>query len=188
MQAAERSPPNSSARHIQDSAEDEQRTEYHQKHPCLLNSSLPRARGGSSAGSFLGGELNGWGRLRVRWFNSAGLSLGFEESVERFTAQFEPMLLECGGLLRPGKSGGPPLLEPSLKVQGDSAHKPETPGFAFAPTDLNARCAQKVLHGPAGITGPQQQPQLRSDGAKLPFEIYEGTWLRFVGKTVEKPA
>jgi hypothetical protein len=34
---------------------------------------------------------------------------------------------------------------------------------------------------------PKQQPQRRSNSAKLSFEIYGAVWLRFVGKTVEEP-
>ena len=33
----------------------------------------------------------------------------------------------------------------------------------------------------------QQQPQRRSDSAKLSFEIYRAVWLGFVGKAVEEP-
>src|SRR5260370_12397345 len=40
--AAKRSPPNSSAYHVQESAENEQRAEPRQEHSRLLNSSLPR--------------------------------------------------------------------------------------------------------------------------------------------------
>src|SRR5260221_3115517 len=40
--AAERSPPNSRACHVQDAAENEQRAKPHQEHSRLLNSSLPR--------------------------------------------------------------------------------------------------------------------------------------------------
>jgi hypothetical protein len=40
--AAKRSPPNSRACHVQDSAENEQRAKPHQEHSRLLNSSLPR--------------------------------------------------------------------------------------------------------------------------------------------------
>jgi hypothetical protein len=35
---------------------------------------------------------------------------------------------------------------------------------------------------------PQQQPQRRSDSAKLSFEIYGGFWLRFVGSMLENHA
>jgi hypothetical protein len=35
---------------------------------------------------------------------------------------------------------------------------------------------------------PQQQPQRRSDSAKLSFEIYGVVWLQFVGKTIEEPS
>ena len=42
IRAAKRSPPNSSAHHVQDTAENEQRAEPDQEHSRLLNSSLPR--------------------------------------------------------------------------------------------------------------------------------------------------
>jgi hypothetical protein len=63
--------------------------------------------------------------------NPAGFSFPFAGRC-RLTLLFKPILLVRGGFCRPGKSGGPPLFEPSFKVQRDSTHN-QSSGFAVAP-------------------------------------------------------
>jgi hypothetical protein len=46
----------------------------------------------------------------------------------------------------------------------------------------------KATYGMQPERPPQQQPQRRSDRAKLCFEIYGGVWLRFVGKPLKNLA
>jgi hypothetical protein len=61
--------------------------------------------------------------------NSAGFSFAFAGCGKLLTLPFPmllPMLLE-----RARKSGGPPLFEPSFKVQRDSTHN-QNSGFAVA--------------------------------------------------------
>src|SRR5229473_7830975 len=58
--------------------------------------------------------------------NPAGFSFAFAGCGKLLTLPF-PMLLE-----RARKSGGPPLFEPSFKVQRDSTHN-QSSGFAVAP-------------------------------------------------------
>jgi len=72
--------------------------------------------------------------------NPAGLSLAFAGFGELLTLPFKAMLLECAR-----KSGGPPLFEPSFKVQRNSAHN-QSSGFAVAPglKAHNARGPLKV--------------------------------------------
>ena len=84
-----------------------------------------------------------WYRPQARRFNPAGFSFGF--------GGFGKLLLLLRLALgrrwrsRPTKSGGPPPLEPSLKVQGDIAHN-QSSGFAVAPRvkGLNAHGPLKV--------------------------------------------
>src|SRR3984893_9289621 len=61
------------------------------------------------------------------------------------TLAFKPMGLGRGRGTWRGKSGGPPLFKPSLKVQRDDTHN-QNSGFAVAPVSmvLNARGALKV--------------------------------------------
>ena len=71
------------------------------------------------------------GRPLTRWrpkgqLNPAGFSFAFAGCGKLLTLLF-PMLLE-----RARKSGGPPLFEPSFKVQRDSTHN-QSSGFAVAP-------------------------------------------------------
>ena len=180
------------------SAEDEQRAEHHKN---ILASSIHRCHAREAAqepAAFWAVNSTAEAGRRVR--RLARLSLGFEENVERFTAPFEPMLLECGGLLRPGKTVGPSLLEPSLKVQGDSAHNPILPGSRSPRQALTHATFKRSYSVPRGISH-RRRPRwcyatratsaatasLRSDGARLSFEIYGGIWLRFVGKASEMP-
>jgi hypothetical protein len=58
--------------------------------------------------------------------NPAGFSFAFAGCGKLLTLPF-PMLLE-----RARKSGGPPLFEPSFKVERDSTHN-QSSGFAVAP-------------------------------------------------------
>ena len=71
--------------------------------------------------------------------NPAGFSFAFAGCGKLLTLLF-PMLLE-----RARKFGGPPLFEPSFKVQRDSTHN-QSSGFAVAPRGqgLNARGPLKV--------------------------------------------
>ena len=71
--------------------------------------------------------------------NPAGFSFAFAGCGKLLTLLF-PMLLE-----RARKSGGPPLFEPSFKVQRDCTHN-QSSGFAAAPRGqgLNARGPLKV--------------------------------------------
>jgi hypothetical protein len=55
-------------------------------------------------------------RLRARRFTPAGFSFVFAGRGKLLTLPFMPMLLGRGRCNRREKSGGPPLLEPSLKV------------------------------------------------------------------------
>jgi len=80
-------------------------------------------------------------RSRARRLNPAGFSFAF-------VGRGDPlMLLPFKATLfgRAGKSGRPPPLEPSLKVQRDIAHN-QCSGFAVAPRvkGLNARGPLKV--------------------------------------------
>ena len=82
-------------------------------------------------------------RPQARRFNPAGFSFGFG----RFGKLLLLLRLAWGRRWwsRPTKSGGPPLFEPSLKVQGYNAHNRNS-GFA-APLqcdDLNAHRVRKV--------------------------------------------
>ena len=72
--------------------------------------------------------------------NPAGFSFAFAGCGKLLTLPF-PMLLE-----RARKSGGPPLFEPSFKVQRDCTHN-QSSGFAAAPRGqgLNARGPLKVV-------------------------------------------
>jgi hypothetical protein len=78
------------------------------------------------------------GRPKGR-FNPAGFSFAFAGRGKLLTLPFA-MLLE-----RARKSGGPSLLEPSFKVQRNTAHN-QSSGFAVAPgfKGLNARGPLKV--------------------------------------------
>jgi hypothetical protein len=81
-------------------------------------------------------------RSRTRRFTPADFSFAFVGRGERLMLllRFKAMLFS-----RAGKSGRPPPLEPSLKVQRDIAHS-QISGFAVAPgiKDLNARRPLKV--------------------------------------------
>ena len=72
---------------------------------------------------------------------------------------------------RPTKSGGPPLLAPSFKVQGDIAHNRNS-GFAVLPQcdDLNAHRVRKVPAVQARILGMSEKPEFHSKMIK------DGRW------------
>src|SRR6266403_5330219 len=65
--------------------------------------------------------LNSHGRLQTRRLNPASFSFPFA-GRGRLPLHFKSTLLVRGGFHRPGKSGGPPLFEPSFKVQRNDAH------------------------------------------------------------------
>jgi hypothetical protein len=68
------------------------------------------AKSHRALGRLLAG-LNSQGWLQTGRLNPAGFSFPFA-GRGRLTLRFKPMLLVRGGFHRPGKSGGPPLLEP----------------------------------------------------------------------------
>jgi hypothetical protein len=61
-------------------------------------------------------------------------------------------------------------------------------GFARAKAIGGTRCFIGFAHAQLPNASAAQQPRKPSDTADLSFEIYEGIWLRFVGKSVEKPS
>ena len=90
----------------------------------MLTQNLKRdgdsAKSHRALGHLLAGlNLHGW--PQARRLNPASFSFPFA-GRGRLTLRFKPMLLVRGGFHRPGKSGGPPLFEPSLKVKRDDAH------------------------------------------------------------------
>jgi hypothetical protein len=89
------------------------------------------------------------GRPQARRLNPAGFSLGFG-GLGKLLLLLR-LALGRRWRSRPTKSGGPPLFEPSLKVQGYKAHNRNS-GFAVLPQcdDLNAHRVRKV---PRGISG-----------------------------------
>ena len=108
---------------------------------CSMDSRL-RARRFTSAGK---------DRRQARRLNNAGFAfavVGRGELLMLLLFKAMPLLERAGGR----KSGGPPLLAPSFKVQRDTAHN-QSSGFAVAPRvkGLNARGPLKV----------QQRDQLR---------------------------
>jgi hypothetical protein len=98
-------------------------------------------------------------RPQARRFNPAGFSFGFGGFGKRLLLLLLLLLRLALGRRwrsRPTKSGAPPLLAPSFKVQGDIAHNRNS-GFAVLPQcdDLNAHRVRKV---PAGN---QNRPPVR---------------------------
>jgi len=75
-----------------------------------------------------------WGRPQARRPNPAGFSFDFAVLGKLSNLLFMPVLLGRGRRNRPHKSGGPPLFEPSLKVQRDNAHNQNS---TFALPGLN---------------------------------------------------
>ena len=71
-------------------------------------------------------------RLEARHLNLAGFLFGFAGRGDLLTLLLMPVLLEDSRGRRLRKSGRPPPLEPSLKVQRDIAHN-QSSGFAVAP-------------------------------------------------------
>ena len=113
----------------------------------MLTQNLKRdgdsAKSHRALGHLLAGlNLHGW--PQARRLNPASFSFPFA-GRGRLTLRFKPMLLVRGGFHRPGKSGGPPLLEPSFKVEGNGAHN-QSSGLAVAPglKAHNARGPLKV--------------------------------------------
>jgi hypothetical protein len=85
-------------------------------------------------------------RPQARRLNPAGLSFGFG-GLGKLLLLLR-LALGRRGRSRPAKSGGPPLLAPSFKVQGDIAHNRNS-GFAVLPQcdDLNAHRVRKAPQG-----------------------------------------
>jgi hypothetical protein len=87
--AAKRSPPNSSAYHVQESAENEQRAKSDQEHSRLLNSSLPRTTSQDSSAMWCDsfrapGMVN---QNRGLWRARAGVAECFEHSSIPFSTK-----------------------------------------------------------------------------------------------------
>ena len=74
--------------------------------------------------------------------NPVGFSFALSGRGDLLALSFRPLLSRCDRLLRPGKSSGPTLFAPSLKVQRDDTHNPP-PTKAF-----NTHCA---LKGPGRV-------------------------------------
>jgi hypothetical protein len=102
-------------------------------------------------------------RRQARRLNRAGFSFGFG-GLGKLLLLLR-LTLGRRRRSRPIKSGGPPLFEPSFKVQGYAAHNRNS-GFAVLPRcyGLNARGARKV---PAGN---QKRPPVRRRGSTGPCQ------------------
>jgi hypothetical protein len=143
------------------------------------------AKSHRALGRLLAG-LNSHGWLQTLRLNPASLSFPFA-GRGRLTLRFKPMLLVRGGFHRPGKSGGPPLLEPSFKVEGNGAHN-QSSGFAVAPglKGHNARGPLKVqpkLHSQRWAFG---RPRFRSAPTGPP--VHAGRFLLRWVQIALKPA
>jgi hypothetical protein len=66
-------------------------------------------------------------RSQARRPRPAGFSFAFIGRADLFALPIKPILLWRVGWIRSGKSGGPSLFEPSLKVQRDNTYN-QTPG------------------------------------------------------------
>ncbi len=80
-------------------------------------------------------------RPQTRRLNPVGFSFALSGRGDLLALSFRPLLSRCDRL-RPGKSSGPTLFAPSLKVQRDDTHNPP-PTKAF-----NTHCA---LKGPGRV-------------------------------------
>jgi hypothetical protein len=79
------------------------------------------------------------GRSEARWLDPVGFSFVFARRGRLLILRFKLVLL-WRAQVRSQESGGPPFFEPSLKVEGDTAHSQNS---AFAPglKSLNAPSA-----------------------------------------------
>ena len=113
-----------------------------------LTGALPRAGAGIRGGASAPALTHRCYRSQARHFSPAGFSFAVVGRGE-LLLPFKAMLLSerTRGL----KSGGPPLLTPSFKVQRNTAHNRNS-GFAILALcdDLNAHRARKVLRGISG--------------------------------------
>jgi hypothetical protein len=75
----------------------------------------------------------------------SSFSFSFAGLGKRLVAS-QANIFRCGRCNRPGKSSGPPLLEPSLKVKRNNAHR-QSSTFKVAP-DLGHLNAHARLKGP----------------------------------------
>jgi hypothetical protein len=87
------------------------------------------------------------GRPQARRLNPAGFSLGFG-GLGKLLLLLLRLALGRRWRSRPTKSGGPPLFEPSLKVQGYKAHNRNS-GFAVLPsmTTSTLTASERFPHG-----------------------------------------
>jgi hypothetical protein len=92
---------------------------------------------GSSADSLLRGEFTPLGQTSSPSPQPGRFFFAFAGRGKGWILLFKLMLFGPGRCHRAGKSGGPPLLKPSFKIQRDNAHNPKLPGWEMSRSLLN---------------------------------------------------
>jgi len=122
-------------------------------------------------------------RPQTRRLNPVGFSFALSGRGDLLALSFRPLLSRCDRL-RPGKSSGPTLFAPSLKVQRDDTHNPP-PTKAF-----NTHCA---LKGPGRVrdksadTGRNRSERPQKEKARTPWFARAARFLCHVYKRMRKP-